>query len=199
MIDAYCPHMGAHFGHGGKVVGETIWCPFHGFRFDTEGKCTLTGYDTTPAKKCKVRSWSVVETHGVILVWYDSEGRPPRWEIPKLDMSDWGPLATHMWELDSHPQETSENSVDIGHLVIVHGYENVDVVEPLKTKGPYLTATYTMARKADFLLQKSKLIKTVFKVHVHGLGYSFVEGRGCAIRIKNPAVSVTYTNRGRQA
>lgn len=29
--DAYCPHMGAHFAHGGKVQGETIECPFHFF------------------------------------------------------------------------------------------------------------------------------------------------------------------------
>ena len=24
VVDAYCPHMGAHFGFGGDVIGETI-------------------------------------------------------------------------------------------------------------------------------------------------------------------------------
>jgi Rieske 2Fe-2S protein len=33
-MDAYCPHMGAHLGHGGEVRGETLRCPFHGFCFD---------------------------------------------------------------------------------------------------------------------------------------------------------------------
>jgi phenylpropionate dioxygenase-like ring-hydroxylating dioxygenase large terminal subunit len=33
-MDAYCPHLGGHFGHGGTVEGETIRCPFHGFCFD---------------------------------------------------------------------------------------------------------------------------------------------------------------------
>ena len=33
ILDAYCRHMGAHLGHGGKVKGENIECPFHGFCF----------------------------------------------------------------------------------------------------------------------------------------------------------------------
>src|SRR5688572_18786269 len=41
-VDPYCPHMGAHFGHGGCVKGETLVCPFHAFRFATDGKCVGT-------------------------------------------------------------------------------------------------------------------------------------------------------------
>ena len=37
--DAFCPHLGAHLGHGGTVVGESIQCPFHAWRFDETGKC----------------------------------------------------------------------------------------------------------------------------------------------------------------
>src|SRR5688572_15036145 len=51
VVDAYCPHMGAHFAHGGEVKGETIQCPFHFFCFDTEGTCTSTGYGTKPPPK----------------------------------------------------------------------------------------------------------------------------------------------------
>ncbi|MEM7437558.1 MAG: Rieske 2Fe-2S domain-containing protein, partial [Myxococcota bacterium] len=29
LSDAFCPHMGAHFGHGGTIEGETLRCPFH--------------------------------------------------------------------------------------------------------------------------------------------------------------------------
>jgi phenylpropionate dioxygenase-like ring-hydroxylating dioxygenase large terminal subunit len=39
-FDAYCPHLGAHVGIGGKVVGETLRCPFHAFRYDTAGACS---------------------------------------------------------------------------------------------------------------------------------------------------------------
>ena len=42
--DAFCPHLGAHLGHGGKVVGCEIACPFHGWRFDDAGTNTLIPY-----------------------------------------------------------------------------------------------------------------------------------------------------------
>lgn len=177
LIDAYCPHMGAHFGHGGQIIEETIWCPFHGFRFDTEGKCTHTGYGTPPSPKCRTGVWPSVEMHGLIIVWFDTQGRPPRWQIPALEMQGWGPLATHQWTLNSHPQETSENSVDIGHLSIVHKYERVDTLQPLHTDGPILHARYTMSRRADFLLASKKLVRTEFDATLYGLGYSFVEAR----------------------
>ena len=40
VFDAHCPHLGAHFGVGGTVVGENIRCPFHHWEFGTDGVCT---------------------------------------------------------------------------------------------------------------------------------------------------------------
>ncbi|HXK25999.1 MAG TPA: Rieske (2Fe-2S) protein, partial [Myxococcota bacterium] len=37
VFDAHCPHLGAHLGVGGKVEGDGIRCPFHGWRFDGSG------------------------------------------------------------------------------------------------------------------------------------------------------------------
>ncbi|CAF1020746.1 unnamed protein product [Adineta ricciae] len=44
VLDAYCAHMGAHLGVGGKVRhGTCIECPFHGWAFDGEtGNCVLS-------------------------------------------------------------------------------------------------------------------------------------------------------------
>ena len=36
IIDAYCKHLGAHMGHGGKVHGNLLECPFHAWRYDGE-------------------------------------------------------------------------------------------------------------------------------------------------------------------
>ena len=44
VLDAFCPHMGAHLGFGGEVVGNSIKCPFHGWSFDREGKCQRIPY-----------------------------------------------------------------------------------------------------------------------------------------------------------
>jgi nitrite reductase/ring-hydroxylating ferredoxin subunit len=39
VFDAFCPHQGAHLGHGGKMDDDCLRCPFHGFYFDAEGRC----------------------------------------------------------------------------------------------------------------------------------------------------------------
>ena len=38
VIDAHCPHLGAHLGFGGAVVGETVRCPFHHWCFGADGE-----------------------------------------------------------------------------------------------------------------------------------------------------------------
>src|SRR5690349_17522096 len=49
--DAYCPHLGAHLGHGGTIEGDAIRCPFHGWRFEGDGRCSAIPYsDKIPTK-----------------------------------------------------------------------------------------------------------------------------------------------------
>jgi len=170
---AFCPHMGAHFGFGGTVEGETLRCPFHGFCFDRQGTCVKTGYGTTPPR-ARLPMWHVREAHGIVLVWHSSEGVAPTWFVPELDTGGWSPLLRRDWTLRSHPQETTENSVDIGHLAVVHGYENVEMLSELRTEGPYLTARYAMSRSAG-VFGRADLLRAEFEVHVWGLGYSFVD------------------------
>ena len=43
VFDAHCPHLGAHLGHGGKVEGESIRCPFHAWEFDGPQHRDMTG------------------------------------------------------------------------------------------------------------------------------------------------------------
>src|SRR6478736_1992356 len=47
VVDAHCPHMGAHLGYGGTVEGEGIRCPFHHWRFGCDGRCDDVPYATS--------------------------------------------------------------------------------------------------------------------------------------------------------
>ena len=39
VLDAYCPHLGAHLGYGGRVINDNVNCPFHGWIFNQSGEC----------------------------------------------------------------------------------------------------------------------------------------------------------------
>ena len=174
MLAAHCPHLGAHLGIGGRVDGDAIRCPMHGFTFDRDGSCIATGYGTKPPPTCKARSMPVIEHGGVVLAYHGETKEPPAWQPPPPVLDGFTPLRTHTLRgLSTHPQETTENSVDLGHLSVVHGYRNVEIVEPVRAEGPYLTTRYKMERRG--LLRGTRPAEVEFTVHVHGLGYSFVE------------------------
>jgi phenylpropionate dioxygenase-like ring-hydroxylating dioxygenase large terminal subunit len=194
-IDAWCPHMGAHFARtGARVVGDTLRCAFHGFTFDGSGACTATGYETKPPVRARARTWPLREQDGLLLVW--SGPGEPDWEVPRIDESRYTPIArtTREFTLRSHPQQMTENSVDIGHLSWTHAYEGVQVISPLRTDGPYLTAAYAMRRNVIGPLG----VDFEFTVHVHGLGYSQVDVRLPRIGIETRHwVLPTPTDEGR--
>ncbi len=178
VVDAYCPHLGAHMGVGGTVEGNTLRCPFHGFRFDATGRCVGTAYGTKPPPTAVVACRQVVERNGLILAWHGPAA--PTFEVPQIDDTNWTPTAFRRMTLESHPQETTENSVDLGHLGAVHGYRDVEMRGETRIDGPYLGLSYTMTRANPFLFGMGA-ITTDFDVHVHGLGYSLVD-----IQPRNP-------------
>jgi len=175
ITDAHCPHLGGHLGRGGEVKGETLRCPFHGFCFDTAGVCTETGYGTKPPSRATLRVWPSQEMNGLLMAYYHPSGDAPNWTPPALDDTGWTPLSHRQFEVRSHPQETSENSVDFGHFSIVHGYTDTDVLTQLTVDGPYLSGKYVLHRPADVFLQSGTIIRAEFEVHVWGLGYSLVD------------------------
>ncbi|MCB9780010.1 MAG: Rieske 2Fe-2S domain-containing protein [Alphaproteobacteria bacterium] len=174
LLDAYCPHMGAHFGHGGCVDGDHLRCPFHDFRFDRDGSCVSTPYDHAPPRGARARAWPLVERDGLLFAWHHPFGEPPSFDLPAHDISDWTRLRLHAWELDSHPQEISENSVDTGHFAAVHSYRELEVVEPLQVDGPVLRTTYAFSRSArEFGIRGD--IRLTIRIQVLGLGVSIVD------------------------
>jgi nitrite reductase/ring-hydroxylating ferredoxin subunit len=178
-MEAYCPHLGAHLGHGGCVEGELIRCPFHGFRFDTDGQCVATGYGTKPPPAAKIRTWPLHEVNGILLAAVAPDGSAPSWEIPQLDTRGWSTPIHRRFVLSSHPQETTENSVDLGHFAAVHGYESVRMRREVVTNGPYLSTAYAAKHVIPVLSRVWRRLRVDFEfdTHIFGLGYSLVEVR----------------------
>jgi len=157
---------------GGEVVGESLRCPMHAFRFATDGGCVATGYGTKPPPLARAQKYPVFEQDGLVFVWLGRQGEPPSFQIPAVGVDGWSPFKSKSWALESHVQETTENSVDLGHLSVVHGYRDVEATSALQTQGPYLTASYAFSRAP--ILGRGSALRVFYTVHVYGLGYSYV-------------------------
>lgn len=127
LLDAYCPHLGAHLGHGGKVKGEHIACPFHAWEFNGAGVCQHIPYASKiPPRadgKQTIRSYPVVERNQVIWAWYHPQDLAPSFEVeevPEVGHADWSEIDLYEWRFSAPVQETAENAADAAHFVYVH-------------------------------------------------------------------------------
>lgn len=141
VLDAYCPHMGAHLGYGirdnmgegGAVVGETIVCPFHGWRFNGAGVCEDIPYAKTIPPKIQgkpcMTSWPVAEKNRIVWVWYHPQHMAPLYQVADIpeshpDNMEWTAFRTRRWIMPTAMQEIAENSVDFAHFIYVHGVKS---------------------------------------------------------------------------
>ena len=127
LLDAFCPHMGAHLGHGGQVVGPSLECPFHGWRWNAQGECTHIPYAKRIPAGARAEAYPIQERFGMIFAWFHPRGEEPLFELPEFP--EWqSPGWCSSWqrqeiELATHPQEIAENGPDWRHLSKVHAME----------------------------------------------------------------------------
>ncbi len=131
LMDAHCPHLGAHLGVGGRVEADTSRCPFHGWRFDGEsGACVEVPYDEVDfiPRNARTRAYPTVERNQMIWAWHHLKGGEPFYdvpEIPEFSDPDWLPIVVRTYELRTCAQELAENNVDYSHFKYVHGAASV--------------------------------------------------------------------------
>lgn len=124
VLDAHCPHLGAHLGVGGSVRGEHIRCPFHAWEFNRTGRCVHIPYAERIPRQARTTAWRVEEHSGMIFLWHAPPGVEPDYripEVPELDDPDWMPWNHSILEIETHPREIVENVVDKQHFPTVHG------------------------------------------------------------------------------
>ncbi|HUF97320.1 MAG TPA: Rieske 2Fe-2S domain-containing protein [Ilumatobacter sp.] len=141
VVDAYCPHLGAHLGKGGTVVDECLQCPFHGWRFGVDGVNVFVPYADRPNRAARLGTRHAVERNEGIFVWHDATGRDPLWELPDIfvdlfddatadDYYPAAPFGCLRVDGEIHPQYVVENGVDAGHFLAVHRMGSVPEMDP---------------------------------------------------------------------
>jgi phenylpropionate dioxygenase-like ring-hydroxylating dioxygenase large terminal subunit len=132
LLDAYCPHLGAHLGHGGVVEGDSIRCPFHAWQFKPNGFCSKIPYAKAMppiAKRAPIAGpLPIVERNGVIWAWYHPENIAPMYDViehEEFSQAGWAKPTRREWRFASNPQEIAENGVDFAHFEYVHKMDAV--------------------------------------------------------------------------
>ena len=133
LADAFCPHMGAHLGYGGTVVGDHIACPFHKWEFGADGFCARVPYNARGYDRARLRMYPVCEQDGMVWAWYhEDETAPPQWEVPVID--GWADRwvvgeVRYLRPTKCLWYDAGENLVDMAHRPVVHGVTDADDVK----------------------------------------------------------------------
>lgn len=125
-----CIHRGGALS-GGKVKGDCIMCPYHGWEFDREGRCVRipANREGIPIpKKARVDNYPTVERYGYVFAFLGDlapEERPP---VPELELLE--PVAKAQakgykvihgeFHWKANYERVLENAVDIAHTPFVH-------------------------------------------------------------------------------
>lgn len=140
VMDAFCPHLGAHLGHGATVEESTIVCPFHGWRYDATGANVEIPYSERINRRAHIRSYPTIERNGVMMAWYHPDDVAPLWDIPEIpefaDHPDYSTVIRTHYVIDAAWQEMAENSIDAAHFRYVHNTATVPEIESYEANGP---------------------------------------------------------------
>ena len=124
VLDNYCPHLGAAL-HQGRVISESLRCPFHHWRWAPDGSCVDIPYAKRIPPKAVVETVPVREINGMVMAWHHPEGREPYFDIPQVagletEQDQWGEVHYYEHDLPTCAQEISENDVDAAHFQYLH-------------------------------------------------------------------------------
>lgn len=119
-----CPHRFASLGEG-KVIGDTLQCPYHGLRFDRLGQCVFNPHgDGTIPDRARVRSYPLVERHGALWIWMGDDGEVDEGQIPDFSVFDRPDITSSRdyLKIESNYQLVSDNLLDLSHAEFLHPF-----------------------------------------------------------------------------
>jgi hypothetical protein len=168
--------MGADLARG-QVVGETLQCPLHHWRYGVEGRCTHIPASTIIPARARQRTLVCVERYGLVFGW---PGDEPAFALPRFSGEGaevaWSPPSATAVEAAHHVLVA--NSFDEQHFATVHDRALLAPVA-VEQDGPYrLTIGYrarVVGRRLGDRLMRTVGIKTVgIEIHCWGGNLMYV-------------------------
>ncbi|MEB3294630.1 MAG: aromatic ring-hydroxylating dioxygenase subunit alpha [Synechococcales bacterium] len=149
-VEDICPHKGVAM-HKGKVKGDAIVCPYHGWEFNGAGECVAIPYFPATQKlpRACMKTFPVRERYGIIFLFPGDPTLAPTTpiiDIPEYDDPDWLMIPVGA-RFKAHYTICNENTMDV-----FHGYlhENLQgwfdpVLLKLRETEDSVTADYSVS------------------------------------------------------
>jgi len=117
-----CPHRFSPLNRG-KLHGDIVECPYHGLRFNAEGKCVHNphGEGKIPKKAC-TRTYPLVEIHDMLWIWMGEAELADPATIPDFSChsDDRFPTVSGVIEMHGNYELITDNLMDLTHVEFVH-------------------------------------------------------------------------------
>lgn len=117
-----CIHRGTKLSLG-RIEGETLICPYHGWVYDAGGKCVRIPAhpEQVPPERARVQTYRALEQYGWIWVSFgDPKPLPP---FPEWDDASFRKIACGPYRFNASAPRVIENFLDVAHFPFVHeGY-----------------------------------------------------------------------------
>ncbi len=165
VVDAYCPHMGAHLAEG-KVEGDDIRCFFHNWKYDAQGHCVEVPTLGKPLSVC-IKTWHSTEQYGLIWVWVGA-GTPRSLPVaPELEHLEADYALGSRFVKNCHPNVLLINAIDAHHFNTVHNLP-LEIVFDSKQLGEDAIAFSNTTRGGN----ESWLVRLIRPLYQNAVTYS---------------------------
>jgi phenylpropionate dioxygenase-like ring-hydroxylating dioxygenase large terminal subunit len=140
VLSDTCVHRGGALGLG-KVKGDSVACPYHGWEYGGDGRCTKVpslGADAKLPARAKVDSYPVQEKYGIVFAFLGDlpeVERPPLYDIQEFGTPQWR-AQTFVFDLNAYYERSMENGLDPIHNEFVHTAQGQPSLSPEQQRTP---------------------------------------------------------------
>ena len=120
LIDR-CPHRFAPLSQG-KIIDNTVRCPYHGLQFGTDGRCTHNPHGPVPAV-ARVKSYPLLERYGLVWIWMGEAHKADAALLADFSIfTDTGNYAVVSGTLSipANYELVTDNLLDLSHAQFLH-------------------------------------------------------------------------------
>ena len=123
MISNRCPHRFAPLS-AGKVVEDTLQCPYHGLRFNAGGECVHNPHSKEggPLRAANIPGWPTMERYGIIWFWPGDAAAADPALLPRIEFledPDYS-IVKGLLHVRGHYELVVDNLLDLSHAAYIH-------------------------------------------------------------------------------